>query len=283
MGKGGSDPRGGSGRHGDGSDGCGRSRWGIGRYGGRHLQVPRASVFVDGGAGEFAGAVNFRSVVKGQTAVDVFLSSEEPITCPDGTEDVRNETLRTEGQYSWEPGPVVLDVDPRLQTAHGEAVVNLVHSVAPGCGSGEVAALLPAQRVSVDFVGTSELIRARMSGSASAGNAFDRARVSSIARDGTGSAVVGAFVDADSDASWLKYAVEHFARRGTQPQTPENPAPEGRPRCRGGSVEFLRACRRTRRAVRGCHRGRDDRRGAGQGDGVVGVDVEHDRGDMPRG
>lgn len=186
-----------------------------------------ASVFVDGGPGEFAGAVNFRSVVKGETTVDVFLSSEEPITCLDGTEDVRNETLRTEEPYSAEPGPVVLDVDPRLQTAYGEAVVNLVHSVVPGCGAEEVQTLLPAQGISIDFTGTSELIRARMTGSASAGSAFDRARVTSISRDGTGSAVVGTLVDAASDAAWLKYAVEHFARRGTQPAVPENPAPEG--------------------------------------------------------
>ncbi|HSN43230.1 MAG TPA: hypothetical protein VLR88_04155, partial [Propionibacteriaceae bacterium] len=137
------------------------------------------------------------------------------------------ETLSTEEPYSSEPGPVVLDVDPRLQTAHGEAVVNLVHSVVPGCGSDEVETLLPAQGVSIDFTGTFELVRARMTGSASAGNAFDRARVSTIARDGTGSAVVGTLVDAASDASWLKYAVEHFARRGPQPEIPENPAPAG--------------------------------------------------------
>ncbi|HSN44217.1 MAG TPA: hypothetical protein VLR88_09185, partial [Propionibacteriaceae bacterium] len=150
-----------------------------------------ASVFIDGGPGEFMGAVNFRSVTQGETAVDVYMSSEEPTTCADGSEDVRNETLSTEEPYSSEPGPVVLDVDPRLQTAHGEAVVNLVHRVVQGCGVDEEEFLFSAQRISIDFTGTSGLVRARMTGSASAGNAFDRARVSSIARDGTGSAVIG--------------------------------------------------------------------------------------------
>lgn len=198
-----------------------------------------ASVFVDGGPGGFVGAVNIRSVAHGETTVDVFLGSEEPVTCPDGSEDVRNETLRTEESFSSEPGPVVLDVDPRLQAAHGEAVVDLVLSVLPGCGAEEEESLLPAQDISIDFTGTSGLIRARMGGSASSGNAFDRAHVSSIARDGTGHAVVGSFVDADSDASWLKYAVEHFARRGTQPGIPENPAAVGgRGALRGASTSY---------------------------------------------
>lgn len=186
-----------------------------------------ASVFVDGGPGELVGAVGFRSVVKGDVGVDVFLGSEETVTCSDGSEDVRTETLRTEDRYTSQPGPVVFDVDPRLQSAHGEAVVDLLHSVVPGCGADEVTSVLPAQHISIDVTGTTELIRARMTGSTSSKNAFDRARVTSIARDGTGHAVVGAFVDADSDAAWLKYAVEHFARRGTQPEVPESVAPEG--------------------------------------------------------
>ena len=186
-----------------------------------------ASVFVDGGPGELVGAVAFRSVVKGETGVDVFFSSEEPVLCPDGSEDVRSESLRTEERWASLPGPVVFDVDPRLQTAHGEAVVHLVHSVVPGCGGDEVSTVLPAQTISIDVTGTTELIRARMGGSTSSGSAFDRSRVTSIARDGTGRAVVGTHVARDSDAAWLKYAVEHFARRGTQPEVPENAAPEG--------------------------------------------------------
>jgi hypothetical protein len=35
------------------------------------------------------------------------------------------------------------------------------------------------------------------------------------------------FVAADSDSAWLKYAVEHVVRRGTQPEIPESVAPEG--------------------------------------------------------
>jgi hypothetical protein len=186
-----------------------------------------ASVFVDGEPGDLIGAVGFRSVVKGEVAVDVFLSSEEPVTCPDGREDTRNETVRTEDGYSMQPGPVRFDVGPRLESAHGEAVVDLVHTVVPGCGGDEVITPLPSQHVSIDVTGTTELIRARMTGSASSGNAFDRARVTSIARDGTGRAVVGMFVAADSDSAWLKYAVEHVVRRGTQPEIPESVAPEG--------------------------------------------------------
>ena len=186
-----------------------------------------ASVFVDGGPEGFMGAVGFRSVVKGEAGVDVFLSSEQPVTCSDGSEDARNETLRPQDRSASQPGPVELEVAPRLQEARGEGVVDLVHSVAPGCGADEVSTVLVAQPISVQFTGTTELIRARMGGSASAGSVFDRARVTSIARDGTGHAAVGTLVDADSDASWLKYAVEHFARRGSQPEIAENPAPEG--------------------------------------------------------
>lgn len=194
-----------------------------------------ASVFVDGGPGEFVGSVGFRSVVKGEVGVDVFLSSEAPVTCLDGTDGVRNETLRTEDRYASRPGPVVLEVDPRLQSAHGKAVVDLVHDVVAGCGADEVSTVLPAQSISIDVTGTTELIRARMAGSASAGSAFDRARVTSISRDGTGHAVVGDLVTADSDAAWLKYAVEHFARRGTVPEIADNAAPEGGLGALGGS------------------------------------------------
>lgn len=202
------------------------------------LRYYQASVFVDGGPGELVGAVGFRSVVKGEVTVDVFFGSEEPVSCPDGSEDVRTETVRTEDPFASQPGPVVFDVDPRLQSAHGEGVVDLLHSVVAGCGADEVTTVLPAQRISIDVTGTTELIRARMTGSASSQNAFDRARVTSIARDGTGHAVVGGFIDADSDAAWLKYGVEHFVRRGTQPEVPESVAPEGGLGAVGGTSAF---------------------------------------------
>ncbi|KAB7744224.1 hypothetical protein GA707_12340 [Nostocoides sp. F2B08] len=202
------------------------------------LRYYQASVFVDGGPGELVGAVGFRSVVKGEVTVDVFFGSEEPVSCPDGSEDVRTETVRTEDPFASRPGPMVFDVDPRLLTAHGEGVVDLVHSVVAGCGADEVTTVLPARHVSIDVTGTTELIRARMTGSASARNAFDRARVTSIARDGTGQAVIDGFVDADSDAAWLKYAVEHFVRRGTQPEVPDSVAPEGGLGAVGGASAF---------------------------------------------
>lgn len=177
--------------------------------------------------GGFAGSVSFRRVVGGPVSVAVNLVQATTVTCEDG-DDVAQVTIETESFEATEPGPVTLDIDRRLRTAHGEAVVNLIMTESPGCGAPETSTLLPAQVVVLDVTGTSVRFRTGIDGSVSTGADRDVTRVYDLSRDGTGSVSVGSVLtEAASDGAFLKYAVERRRTHGDAHVPPPNAAPEG--------------------------------------------------------
>ena len=65
------------------------------------------------GASGFVGSVSFTLEAGRTPTADVYLSRAETVDCADGTEDIAQVTLRTEGAAS-ATGPVTLDIDRRL-------------------------------------------------------------------------------------------------------------------------------------------------------------------------
>lgn len=173
--------------------------------------------------GGYAGGVSFLTELGVGTSVTVFLSASDG-ECPDGNPET-SATLTTE-QDATQPGPITLDIDRRLRTAHGEAVVGLVLTEINGCGAQEVTTVLPAQRVSIDVTGTSVRFRTGIRGSVSTPGATSVQSTVDLSRDGVGTASVGGLVDAGG-AAFLRYAVERSRTQGQLPEVPANVAPSG--------------------------------------------------------
>ncbi len=186
------------------------------------VNVPPDSPEAEG----FAGAVSVRQVVGGPASVSVFLSRSFDVSCPDGSDQVASQTVRTIGDEATEPGPVTLDIDRLLRTAHGEAVVDLVMEDSPGCGLPDTSATV-AERVVIDVTGTSDRFRSGVSSTVRSEAGMVRTSSEDLSRDGVGTATVGnLFADA-TGAAFLKYAVERSLVHGTPPQAPANAAPPG--------------------------------------------------------
>jgi hypothetical protein len=180
------------------------------------------------GADGFAGGVRFHLDGDGVASVDVFLSRSEPVVCGDGTEDASSTTVRTPSDEATEPGPVVLDIDRRLRTARGEAVLDLLVTENPGCGAEEVITTAAAQEVSIEVVGTTVRFFSGIGGTVADGP--DRARdlSSRLSRDGTGTLTVGTWlVGVETEAAFLVYGVDRSSRHGEPPTVPEPAAPAG--------------------------------------------------------
>lgn len=101
------------------------------------------------GAAGLVGGVSFMAVVGGSTSVNVFLSRAETVACEDGSEDFETLTVRTLTDEATTPGPIDLDIDRRLRTAVGVAVVDLVEEYSPGCGQDPTVTISPAQTVRI--------------------------------------------------------------------------------------------------------------------------------------
>lgn len=187
---------------------------------------------------DFAGSVSFRSVVGGAVSVDVQLTRATTVDCAEG-QDISTVTIATDGPEATEPGPVTLDVDRRLRTARGVAVVDLVQTEIPGCGAPETTTTLPAQPVALEVMGTSVRFRTGVDGSTSSGADRDVSRAYDLARDGRGSASVGEVVDQASDSAFLKYAVEQRRTSGTAPVPPANVAAAGGTGAQGAFTTFV--------------------------------------------
>jgi hypothetical protein len=186
------------------------------------VNVPPDSPEAEG----FAGAVSVRQVVGGPASVSVFLSRSFDVSCPDGSDQVASQTVRTIGDEATEPGPVTLDIDRLLRTAHGEAVVDLLMEDSPACGLPDTSATA-ATRVVVDASGTSERFHTGVSSTVRSEAGMSRTSSDDRSRDGVGSATVeNLFADA-TGAAFLKYAVERSLVTGTPPQPPANAAPPG--------------------------------------------------------
>jgi hypothetical protein len=192
------------------------------RYFEAAVNVPPDSPEAEG----FAGSVSVRQVVGGPASVSVFLSRSFPVSCPDGAEEVASQTIRTTGDGATEPGPVTLDIDRLLRTAHGEGVVNLMMEDSPGCGLPDTSATVP-ERVVIDVTGTSDRFHSGVSSTVRSEAGMVRTSSDDLSRDGVGTATVGTlFVDA-AGAAFLKYAVERSLVHGTPPEAPANAAPPG--------------------------------------------------------
>lgn len=187
-----------------------------------------AAVNVSESAEGWVGGVSVRSVVGGEESVFVFLGREgEPVSCPDGTEDLVTYTLYS-AEDATEPGPVTLDIDRRLRTAHAEATIDLTLTESPGCGGEDLVTELPARHITLDVVGTTERLRTSISGTTSSAGDMDRLRDYDLARDGTGTVAIDGLVAAvTSSQSFLTYSAEHFFRHGDFPGFAENAAPDG--------------------------------------------------------
>lgn len=187
-----------------------------------------SSVFVSESAEGWEGSVSVRSVVGGGDSVFVSLTrAGESVVCPDGSEDLVNFDL-TSAEDATEPGPVTVDIDRRLRTAHADAVVDLTLAENPGCGGEDLVTELPARHITLDVIGTTERFRSSVSGSVTSAGDVDRLRDYDLARDGTGTVTIdGLLAATSSDQSFLTYSAEHFFRHGAMPATPENAAPDG--------------------------------------------------------
>lgn len=173
--------------------------------------------------GGYAGAVSFLTELGVGTSVTVFLSKGVG-ECPDGSPET-TATISSD-QDATQPGPVTLDIDRRLRTAHGEAVVDLVLTKTDGCGAPEVVTALPAQLVTIDVTGTSVRFRTGIRGSVAAPGGSSAQSTVDLSRDGVGTASVGGLVDAGG-AAFLRYAVERSRTQGLPPEVPANAAPSG--------------------------------------------------------
>ncbi|WP_341358255.1 hypothetical protein V5H98_10685 [Georgenia sp. M64] len=187
-----------------------------------------ATVNVSESAEGWRGAVSVRSVIGGEESVFVFLSRDgEPVTCADETADLVTYTLFSADDAT-EPGPITLDIDRRLRTAHADAVVDLTLVESPGCGGEDLVTELPAQHITLDVTGTTERLRTSISGTTSSAGDMDRLRDYDLARDGTGTvAIDGLLAPVSSDQSFLTYSAEHFFRHGDFPGIVDNAAPDG--------------------------------------------------------
>lgn len=182
---------------------------------------------LDPSEGAFQGGIAFTSVVGGPTTVSVFLSSAATVSC-DGYDDIASTTISTLGSEANEPGPVTLDIDRRLRSATGQAVVDLLVETSPGCGAEPTSEVHPAQSVAIAVTGTSVRFRTGIGSRATSG--ADGTSFSSVdlSRDGVGTASVGPWVvDAASEASFLRYAVDRTSSRGDVVDLPPNAAPAG--------------------------------------------------------
>jgi hypothetical protein len=192
------------------------------RYFEAAVNVPPDSPEAEG----FAGAVSIRQVVGGPAGVSVFLSRSFDVSCPDGSDQVASQTVRTPGDEATEAGPVTLDIDRLLRTAHGEAVVDLVQEDSPGCGLPDTSVTVP-ERITIDVTGTSERFHTGISSTVRSDAGFVRTSSDDLSRDGVGTATVGTLFADASGAAFLKYAVERSLVVGTPPQPPANSAPPG--------------------------------------------------------
>ena len=105
-------------------------------------------------AGHVTGGVSFSAPVGGLTSVNVFVSRATTVVCEDGSEDFATLTLRTPTDEAAAPGPVSLDIDRRLLTAEGVAVVDLLEEHSPGCSQETMSTVLPSQPVRIVLGGT---------------------------------------------------------------------------------------------------------------------------------
>lgn len=174
------------------------------------------------GAGGFVGGASF-TTSGGATTVDVYLSRSEPVTCSDGSEDVRSTTLTAASAAA-----ATLQIDQRLRNGSGEALVDVAEEVSAGCGADPTTTVHPAQRVALAVVGTSVRFRTGIASRASSGPDAAGFRSVDLARDGTGTLTVGTWVtDAASDAAFLRSAVDRSWARGAPVELPPNAAPAG--------------------------------------------------------
>lgn len=162
----------------------------------------------------------------GPAVVSVFLSRSTAVTCPDG-EGVASRTVRTVEDEAGEPGPVTLDLDRLLRTAHGEALVDLVVEDSPGCGAPDTSVTVPAQRVVLDATGTSDRFRAGVSGTVRSAAGGVRSSTEDLSRDGVGRVSVGTQVHDAAGPAFLRYAVQRLVVHGEPPAVPANVAPAG--------------------------------------------------------
>jgi len=164
----------------------------------------------------------------GPTSVNVFVSRATTVACEDGSEGFATLTLRTPTDEATAPGPVSLNIDRRLLAAEGVAVVDLIEEYSPGCGQEPCSTVLPGQTVRIVVEGTTVRFRTGIESRASQGRYSARLRSVDFARDGVGSASIGSSVqDADSEAAFLKYAVDRSGVRGDTIGLPPNAAPAG--------------------------------------------------------
>jgi hypothetical protein len=191
------------------------------RYFQAAVNIPPDSPVAEG----FAGSVSMRQVVGGPVDVSVFLSRSFVVTCADG-EETASQTVRTVTDEATDPGPVTLDIDRLLRTAHGEAVVDLVLEDSPGCGLPDTSTTV-ARRVAIDATGTSDRFHTGVSSTIQSDAGLLRTSSEDQSRDGVGSASIGNLFDDATGTAFLKYAVQRSLVQGTPPQPPANSAPPG--------------------------------------------------------
>jgi hypothetical protein len=179
------------------------------------------------GAEGFSGGVRFSSVAGGPTTVDVWLSREREVACPDGTADVASEVVGTAYPDATEPGPVALEVDRRRRSGLGEATVDLVRSEEPGCGAAGRTVGVPAAAVTVEVTGTSVRYFSGMGGTVSSGPDAVRGLSYRLSRDGTGSVRVGSLLAVAGAEGFLVHGVDRSGVHGSPPAVPQSAAPPG--------------------------------------------------------
>lgn len=180
------------------------------------------------GASGLMGGVSFSAVVGGSTSVNVFLSRATTVICEDGREEEESLTVRTMTDEAATPGPVTLDIDRRLRTAVGTAVVDLLEESSPGCGQDPTITVRPAQSVRITVQGSTVRFRTGMESRVSSGRDSALLRSVDFSRDGVGSASVGHYLrDATSESAFLKYAIDRTRSRGGTVDLPPNAAPAG--------------------------------------------------------
>lgn len=190
------------------------------------------------GAGGFVGGVRFRTTIGERTSVDVYLSRQDVLTCPDGSEGSASTTVRTPDDESSEPGPVTLDVDRTLRWASGQAVLDLLLEVDPGCGEPTTTATLPARSVAITVTGTSERFFSGFGGGTASGPDRQVDLSYRFSRDGSGTVdVAGVLDDLPTDAAFAVYGVDRSRRHGTPEEAPASAAP---PNGRGAQGFYAR-------------------------------------------
>lgn len=179
------------------------------------------------GAGGVTGSVVFHLPVGGSPWVEIFLSDARTVVCADGEESTASTTVTTTPREATTPGPVTLEIDRRLRTAQGHALLDLEVTDDPGCAEPTTTRTESAAPVSIDVTGSTPRFTTGVGGSTRSGSDLGRDLAHDLSRDGTGTVRVGSLVSAQSEAAFLKYSVVRSRTHGTPPVAPDPAAPPG--------------------------------------------------------